>query len=176
MRGTLFLIVGPSGAGKDSLIAEARTALEPGGRFVFPQRIVTRPRTDDGETHREVDREVFEALAREGQFALTWQAHALSYGIPRTMEESLAQARNVVINVSRAVVDEARRRFQPVRVIEVTAAADVRAQRLRKRGRESDADIELRLARERPVEADAVIANDGALETAAAAFLAALKD
>ena len=41
-QGALVLVVGPSGAGKDALIAAAREALEANTRFTFPRRVVTR--------------------------------------------------------------------------------------------------------------------------------------
>ena len=66
-------------------------------------------------------------------------------------------------------------RFDLVRVIEVTAPAEVLTARLKARGREDVASIDERLARARVVRADATVLNDGALEAAVAAFVRALQ-
>jgi phosphonate metabolism protein PhnN/1,5-bisphosphokinase (PRPP-forming) len=176
MRGTLFLVVGPSGAGKDTLIDAARKALEPGGRYVFPKRFITRPSEDASERHLPVDNATFERMAKAGQFALHWPAHGWRYGIPAAIEEDLAAGRHVVVNVSRAVVAEAVKRFAPVQVVQVTAREDVRARRLAARGREALPEIEARLKREAialPPDTKTVH-NDAAPETAIAAFIAVL--
>jgi ribose 1,5-bisphosphokinase len=173
LHGTLFLIVGPSGAGKDTLIAAARSSLD--DRFVFPRRVVTREAEPGGEDHVSVDLTSFEARERAGDFALSWRAHGLAYGIPASVVADLKRGRNVVANVSRAVVAAARGRFPSVRVILVTAPADVLRSRLEGRGREVRAAIDARLARAATVEADVTIVNDGAPDAAIRAFLAALK-
>jgi phosphonate metabolism protein PhnN/1,5-bisphosphokinase (PRPP-forming) len=90
-------------------------------------------------------------------------------------EAALAAGQHVVVNVSRDVVEAARLRFDPVRVIEVTAPVEVLAARLKARGREDVAAIGERLARARVVKADATVLNDGALEAAVAAFIRALQ-
>lgn len=178
-RGTLFLVVGPSGAGKDSLIAAARQALADDPGYVFPRRAITRPAEAGGEGHLALTAAAFEAEWRAGGFALAWHSHGLGYGIPRAIESELAAGRHVVVNVSRAVVDEARRRYRPLKVILVTAPASVLAERIARRGRENAAEIAERLARAAapaPVGADVLtIENSGALEDAAAAFIAALR-
>lgn len=172
MRGTLFLVVGPSGAGKDSLIAAVRGKLLP-ERFAFPHRVITRP-AEASENHEACTHEAFARREGRGEFALSWQAHGLCYGVP-AFEAELAAGRHVVVNASRDVVETVRTRFDPVRVIEVTAPADVLAARLKARGREDVAAIDARLVRARIVTADATVVNDGALEAAVAAFVSALE-
>lgn len=172
MRGTLFLIVGPSGAGKDTLIAAVRPLL--GDRYVFPRRMITRE-VGPGEVHDVESVASFEARERAGDFALAWRAHGLAYGVPTSIADALRSGHHVVVNVSRTVVAEARARYAPVCVVLVTAPPAVLAARLRARGREAGEAIAARVGRAHEVEADAVIINDGPLETALAAFLAALK-
>ncbi len=174
MRGTLFLIVGPSGAGKDTLMLAARNELEADEHFIFPTRIVTRD-ASAAEDNQVVDLASFDAQERAGAFALSWRAHGNAYGIPRSIEACLERSEHVVINVSREVVAAARAKFSPCKVILVTARPDVLAARLAARGREDDAAIADRLARERPVDADVTVDNSGTEEAGAALFIAALR-
>lgn len=174
-RGVLHLVVGPSGAGKDALIDAARTARPD---ILFPTRVVTRPADAGGETHDAADAAAFTARAAAGDFALSWAAHGLSYGVPRAIEAALAEGRHVVVNVSRATIPEARARYAPLRILRIDAPEAVRAARIAGRGRETGAEAASRLARALPCPVEgpdvAVLDNGGDLGDARAAFLAAL--
>jgi len=146
-RGTLIVVVGPSGAGKDTLIEGARNALSGDPRFVFPRRVITRAAEAGGEEHEAASPSQFAAAEASGAFALAWDAHGLRYGIPGSIDAELARGRHVVVNVSRSIVAEARKRYRPLAIVEVTAPVEVLAERLAARGRESAADIAGRLAR-----------------------------
>lgn len=146
-RGILFLVVGPSGVGKDSLIDGAKRLLADDVSYYFPKRYITRPKDAGGEVHQAVTENEFERLKADGSFMISWKAHAHHYGIPVAAEEALAAGRSVVVNVSRQVIEETRRRWQPVRILMVTAPHDVLAARLTARGRETTGDIQKRLDR-----------------------------
>ena len=168
----LVLVVGPSGAGKDTLLDAARVALARNQHVRFVRRVITRPTEAGGEAHEAVTEAVFATRT----FALAWQAHGLRYGIPIDIATDLTAGRVVVANVSRGVIADAAARF-PVRVIEITAPPDILAARLAARGRETAADVAARLARtvalpgEVPIE---TVMNDATIETGVARFLVAL--
>jgi len=178
-RGTLFLVVGPSGVGKDTLIDGARRALTGDPRFAFPSRVITRPSDAGGEAHEAVDAEEFRRREERGAFALAWQAHGLSYGIPRAIEDHLGALRHVIVNVSRAVIPTARTRFQPLRVVEVWAPAAVLAERLAARGRESVEEIARRIERSEAIAVDGSdvrrVENSGSVADGIAALLSVLR-
>lgn len=173
----LVLIVGPSGAGKDTLINGVRAALGEDGPVRFVRRVITREGGVGEEAHQSVTEPAFLALQQAGGFALSWRAHGLHYGIPADISIDLARGRVVVANVSRAVVADAARRFK-VAVIEISAAADVLARRLAARGREDAVDVARRLSRAielpLPVERQ-VVMNDGTPEQGVRRLLAALR-
>ncbi len=143
----LVAVVGPSGAGKDTLMEGARAALAGDSRFVFAQRSITRAADSGGEAHEALTREAFIARREAHGFALWWEAHGLLYGVPASIEAAMAEGRVVVANLSRAVLEEAAQRTR-LRVLNITAPLPVLAARLAARGRESAGDIEARLARE----------------------------
>jgi len=176
--GRLVAVVGPSGAGKDTLLAGARAALAGDARIRFVRRAITRPAGAGGEDHLPMTPEEFAAARDAGGFALHWQAHGLAYGIPRDIEADLAAGRVVVANLSRGVLVEAAARHS-LRVLEITAPAEVLALRLAARRREDAAMVAARLAREAAVPAglDRVrVVNDGPVEQGVAAVVAALRD
>ena len=108
--GLLCLVVGPSGAGKDTLMERARAELAPRGRHLFVRRVITRQADAGGEDHEPETVAGFQARAAAGDFLLHWQAHGLCYGIPATVAAARRDGMTVVANVSRAVLDDARRR------------------------------------------------------------------
>ena len=175
-QGGVVLIVGPSGAGKDTLIGLARAALAAEGRLVFSSRVITRP-PSAAEANVEVSPEAFAAARARGAFCLSWRAHGLDYAIPATALEAARRGCVVVANVSRAVVEAARRELPGVSVVEITADPDILAARLAGRQREAAGDQQARLARQAAAnwEADLTIANDGDPGAAAARLIGHLR-
>lgn len=173
----LVLVVGPSGAGKDTLIDLARGALEGDTRFRFVRRVITRPYDGGIEIHEPMDEAAFEARRQAGGFALSWKAHGFSYGIPADIAIDLEQGRIVVANVSRAIIAETASRF-PVHVLSIASPSDVLARRLAARGREDAVDAARRLGRTVripngiPRES---IANDGSIEQGGRRLIAVLQ-
>lgn len=174
--GRLFALVGPSGVGKDSLLAAVRAARP---EVHLARRVITRAADAGGETFEAVPEAEFARRLVEGAFALHWRAHGLSYGIPREIDAIMAAGRDVLFNGSRAVLAEAAARYPSLRVLHVTARPETLARRLAGRGRESAEEIAARLARADqalpPGLAATRICNDGALEMAVAAILDALQ-
>jgi phosphonate metabolism protein PhnN/1,5-bisphosphokinase (PRPP-forming) len=178
-RGYLVLVVGPSGAGKDSILAGARAALAADDRFQFVRREITRPGDAGGENHMPVTWDEFRARSAGDEYALSWEAHGCGYGVSASALRGLAHGQSAVANVSRGVLDFARTRFSPVRVIQITIPQHTLAPRLSGRGRESAEEIAHRLARAASfhVNGDDVltIVNDGPLDRSVSTFVAALQ-
>ena len=177
--GTFFLVVGPSGAGKDSLIDGARKLLEPTGRYVFARRVVTRPAGSPGEDHEAATDEAFDAREAKGDFLITWGAHGLRYGLPVELKRLVEAGRNVIANGSRATIAALAARLPRFVVVEVTAPPEVLAARIAGRGRESGEAIEKRLSRTvepRPegIRA-ATVCNDQSVEIGIERFVAAVE-
>jgi ribose 1,5-bisphosphokinase len=144
--GRLILVVGPSGAGKDTLIGLARVACADDGNVVFPRRVVTRE-ASAFEDNEQISLDAFQQARTRGDFAVHWEAHGHCYALPRAIDDDIRAGRTVVANVSRTVLDAIRRAYADVTVVSITAPSDVLAKRLAARARGSDGQIEYRLSR-----------------------------
>ena len=168
MSGVFVAVVGPSGAGKDSLMREASQRLRSDEAFHFVRRVVTRP-SSAHEDHDSLSPEAFAAAERVGAFALTWRAHDLSYGVPIGVDAEVARGRVVIANLSRAAVQAVRSRFVNSCVVLITASEATLAARLAARGREDVAARQGRVARANslalPAPPDYIIENDGSLQS-----------
>lgn len=177
MTGRLVAVVGPSGVGKDSVM-EALVAADPS--YVLARRVITRPSEAGGEDFDGVSAEAFDALRQEGEFLLSWPAHGLWYGVPKRIEADLEAGRNVLVNLSRAVLREAQAMFPDLQVISLTAPPEVLAARLAGRGREAAEEQARRLSRgSLPLPEGLThvheVDNSGAIEETIAAVRAALQ-
>lgn len=180
--GTLLLLVGPSGSGKDSLLDYAKMHFAGDDRVQFVQRCITRLKDDDSEDHLSMTVNEFQKAEREGQFVISWGAHGLYYGLPACLLEDLEQGRLVVANGSRQTIPVLREQFPNFRVVNLMVEPDILARRLASRGREDAQDIEKRLRRSQNLEQQDLFGdethhldNSGDLAVAGAAFVAIIK-
>ncbi|MFJ4196639.1 phosphonate metabolism protein/1,5-bisphosphokinase (PRPP-forming) PhnN [Pseudomonas sp. NPDC089534] len=146
MDGRLIYLMGPSGSGKDSLIDAAREPLQALGCEVA-RRVITRSAESAGEDAVGVTPEEFERRREAGDFALSWQANGLSYGIPAQIDQWLKSGRHVLVNGSRGHLAQAHERYPTLLPVLLTVRDEVLRERLLRRGRESLAQIDARLAR-----------------------------
>ena len=164
--GRLVLVVGPSGAGKDTLLRLARAACADDHDVVFPRRVVTRESSAD-EDNVALGPDEFRRALEHGDFAVHWEAHGHSYALPLDINDDIRAGRAVVVNVSRTVIAALRQAYANVVVVAITAPPDVLAQRLAARARHSDGSITDRLARsvdDAAANADVTILNAGSAD------------
>jgi phosphonate metabolism protein PhnN/1,5-bisphosphokinase (PRPP-forming) len=145
----------------------------------WARRVITRPEAAGGEPFVGVNRAGFDALQGAGEFALSWEAHGLCYGIRHAEFAPAAQGRDVVFNGSRGALALAKAAFPELIVLRISAPSRVLAERLAARGRETREDIEARLRRasyELPLEIPVIdVVNDATPEIGVARVLAALQ-
>lgn len=173
MPGLLVYIMGPSGAGKDSVIDAARPLLVQAG-VVVARRVITRSAESVGEQAVGVTAAHFAQRQRAGEFALHWRANGLNYGIPIDINQKLHAGLPVLINGSRGHLPLATQAYPQILPILISVEPTVLRQRLMQRGRETEAQIEQRLERAAHMQIDHHISgirietldNSGSLESA----------
>jgi ribose 1,5-bisphosphokinase len=177
--GVFVAVVGPSGAGKDTLIAYARSALVSEGTVEFVRRVITRPSDASSEDHDTLADAAFDEAEKGGAFAICWSAHGLRYGLPESVDRAVGQGQIVVANISRGAVPLVKARYANVVVAEITASAEILAERLAARGRESRGEVLARLARSAELgnglQGAVRIDNSGPREEAGERFVALLR-
>ncbi len=175
MEGALIYVMGPSGAGKDSILGRARALLPPEAPVVFAHRYITRPADTGGENHVAVTRAEFATRRAHGLFAYHWHAHGNDYAVGREIHDWRAAGMTVVVSGSRDHFLRTGGLDSQARPVLITAPADRLKQRLAGRGRESAVEAAERLQRADAYEIDdprlVTIVNDGTIDEAAAAFV-----
>ena len=171
--GRLVLVVGPSGAGKDTLLGLAKAACAEDRNIVFPRRVITRE-ASASEQNEEVSLDAFRQALSRGEYAVHWEAHGHCYALRRGIDDELRAGRTVIANVSRTVIGAMRHTYADVVAVSITAPPQVLAERLAMRRRSSDGKIEFRLGRtvdEALAAPDVTIINTGSAEYHARQFV-----
>ncbi|MBY8991179.1 MAG: phosphonate metabolism protein/1,5-bisphosphokinase (PRPP-forming) PhnN [Candidatus Lokiarchaeota archaeon] len=169
-QGTLFLIIGNSGSGKDSIISGVIDKYPSNLKKIHaPKRYITR-KPSEFEKNLTISSESFKEMEEQGKFALSWQIYGLNYGIPIEIEDYLEKGHPVIINVSRTIIKQARNRYKNIKVVFIEVPLEITLQRIKNRKRESEELLKERIERARKnqkfPEADLTIDNSGKLEDA----------
>lgn len=141
----LFLMVGPSGAGKDTLIDYVAGKL-PVSKV---KRYITRP-SNAFEDFFSVSVSDFSKMS----FFLKWGSYDKQYGIGLEVLDGLKVGKHFIINVSRDVISEAKSKWRETFVIALSVPKEVLVRRALERGRDSADEVKKRLDRDFVVSAD----------------------
>ena len=171
-KGALFLLIGNSGSGKDSILNEVLSSWPQNSIPIkVPQRYITRP-SHKTEPFISVTPEEFKKMKNNNKFSLTWHIYDLDYGVPKIVENWLSDGIMVVINVSRTIIPQARLKFPDLKVIFVKVPFEITLARIKSRGREAENDEMFKVRVKRAEQnqnfpdADIIIDNSGDLQIA----------
>jgi ribose 1,5-bisphosphokinase len=145
----LYYLVGPSGAGKDSLLRQLKKKQYFSHQPLVGHRYITRPVRENDENHIELSSFDFLRRQQGGHFLFDWESHGHQYAIGREVQEWQHSGRDVIVNGSRAYLHKAREIYPPLVPVWMKVSDDVLRTRLVQRGRENSNEIEYRILRNR---------------------------
>ena len=165
--GHLFIISGPSGAGKGTLVKNLASKVPDLWVSVSATTRTPRPGERDGVDYYFLTPTEFDARVRAGEFLEHAEVHGNRYGtVRRAVERRLAHGMDVILEIDPQGAFQVRRKLDRSRLIFVKAPSTQELEkRIRHRGAESDVQIRTRLAtaeRELELEGtyDYVVLND----------------
>ncbi len=149
-RGSLFIVSSPSGGGKTTLIRRLLANPPGGGPLHFSVSHTTRPRRDgevDGREYHFVTAAGFEEMARHSEFLEHNEVHGNFYGTAKSeVLPRLAAGEDVVLDIDVQGARDIRTAYpEAISIFIVPSSAGVLADRLRKRGLDTEDAIRKRL-------------------------------
>jgi guanylate kinase len=152
--GTLFIVSGPSGAGKTTLINKVREQLEPINiRLYFSVSHTTRkprPGEVEGKNYYFVTPEKFSSMIERGEFLEWAHVHEQRYGTSKAEVVSRLQTGDdVILDIdyqgAKQIAEDREMKERKLNVFIFPPSLDVLEQRLRDRSLNSESEIETRL-------------------------------
>jgi guanylate kinase len=152
--GTLFIVSGPSGAGKTTLIDTVRQQLEPIGIMLYfsVSHTTRKPRAGevDGISYHFVPTAEFEAMAARGEFIEWAFVHEQRYGTSKSeVLARLDRGEDVILDIdyqgAKQIDDDTELEPRSLNIFIFPPSFDHLEQRLRDRGLNSENEIQTRL-------------------------------
>jgi guanylate kinase len=146
-KGLLFIVSGPSGAGKTTLSGAALKAFPKLEMSVSCTTRAPREGEVDGVSYRFVDDARFDAMVSGGELAEWAEVHGYRYGTPKApIEAATAAGRDVLLDIDVQGAAQLRRSYpDAVAVFLMPPDRATLESRLRGRGTDSEATVKRRL-------------------------------
>jgi len=167
MKGNLFVISAPSGAGKTSLVQALLNINPQIGLSVSYTTRAPRAGEHDGRDYHFVSRDTFIAMAKQGEFLESAEVYGNFYGTSQKwISDQIAAGKDILLEIDWQGATQVRALFPGcISIFILPPSRDALAQRLNGRGKDDASVIARRLAAAREdvahvAEFDYVIIND----------------
>ena len=147
MKGLLFVVTAPSGAGKSSLIAKLLADESGLTLSVSCTTRPPRPGERDGREYHFVDLPAFEAMLERGEFLENAEVHGHHYGTSqKVIDEARARGRDLVLEIDWQGAEQVRRLYpESIGIFILPPSMAELARRLRARAQDAEDVIRRRL-------------------------------
>ena len=147
MKGNVFIICAPSGAGKTSLVAELLRRDRSTLLSVSHTTRATRPGEQDGRDYHFVSRPTFEAMIERGEFLESAEVHGNLYGTSQSwIDRQRVRDVDIVLEIDWQGAQQVRKLIpDAIGIFVLPPSLAALRRRLNDRGQDSDAVIERRL-------------------------------
>ena len=147
MKGNVFIICAPSGAGKTSLVAELLRRDRSARLSVSHTTRAPRPGEQDGHDYHFVSRSAFEAMIERGEFLESADVHGNLYGTSQGwIDEQRAHDVDIVLEIDWQGAQQVRKLIaDAIGIFILPPSLAALRRRLNDRGQDSTAVIERRL-------------------------------
>jgi guanylate kinase len=147
MKGNVFIICAPSGAGKTSLVAELLRRDRSARLSVSHTTRAPRPGEEDGRDYHFVSKPAFESMIDRGEFLESAEVHGNLYGTSQAwIDEQLARDVDIVLEIDWQGAQQVRRLIsEAIGIFILPPSPDTLRRRLIDRGQDSEAVIARRL-------------------------------
>jgi len=147
MKGLLFVVTAPSGAGKSSLIA--KLLADESGLTLSVSYTTRPPRPGEhhGREYHFVDRPTFETMLERGEFLESAEVHGHHYGTSqKVIDEARARGRDLVLEIDWQGAEQVRRLYpESIGIFILPPSMAELARRLRARAQDAEDVIRRRL-------------------------------
>lgn len=146
-EGILFVVSGPSGVGKGTVIKEVLKVIPDINLSISYTTRPPRKNESNGKDYFFVSEEEFNRMIETGGFLEWARVHGNLYGTPRLwVEEKLKKNEDVLLEIDTQGARQVKKVFpQGVFIFLLPPSVEALLSRLRNRGTESERDIEIRL-------------------------------
>ena len=147
MTGVLYVVSGPSGVGKSSIINGVVNRVRSLSFSVSCTTRPKRPAEQDGKDYFFIDEYSFRQMIENGEFLEWAQVHGYLYGTPKSfVEQELKKACGVILDIDvQGAISVMERYPDAVYIFIAPPSFDALKKRLHKRGTESAVDLQKRL-------------------------------
>ncbi len=144
----LFILSGPSGVGKDTVIRELQTVVTDLHYAVTGTTRAPRPSEIEGTSYFFLTKESYDDMMDQGELLAPAQVHGNWYGAPlEPLREAFARGRDVLLKIDVQGAIAVRRRIpQAVFIFLAPSSPEVLRNRLSARNTESQEELDRRLA------------------------------
>jgi guanylate kinase len=146
--GTLFIVYGPSAAGKTTLVEQAAARVPqsvPLSRIVTYTTRMQRPYESNGKDYYFITQEEFEQKMRANFFSITAEYCNKSYGCPNSFLEDLKNGKNYIVILDYFAAKNMHVIVKDAILVRITAPLDALKKRIYARNTEDEQQIAKRL-------------------------------